>query len=483
MKILYYDCSAGISGDMHLGAMVDLGVPPAHLETELRKLGVAGWRLRFARDSRKGIGGTRANVLLDGEPDPAPVGHVADVASSSASRVTDPAYSAATFTPVAKTPTPLTPGHAPHEHRTHRDIVALIERSALADGVKHRALAIFAHLAEAEAKVHGVPVADVGFHEVGAVDSIIDIVAAAIALEWLQPDRILVSTVELGGGFVKCAHGRLPVPAPATAELLRGAPTRLGTVPFEATTPTGAAILVATADGFADRADFTLSRIGYGIGHKDGPVPNVLRVFLGSTTVAGIDDPGPSTVAGRADASPSTAALANVPLEAAGAPAVSASPETAAAVAPRQMAVVLECNIDDMTGETAGYVLEKLLTAGASDAWLTPIVMKKSRPALTFSVLCQPEKESALAELLLRETTTFGLRRREVGKYALERTVEEIVTPLGAVRVKTGWLDGRRLKSKPEHDDLRRLAQAHALPLREVERLVLAALAARDSAS
>ena len=471
-RILYYDCSAGISGDMHLGAMVDLGVPPEHLETELRKLGVAGWRLRFARDSRKGIGGTRADVLLDGEPDPTPVGHVGDVATTSASRVTDPAYSPATFTPVAKTPAPLRPGHASHEHRTHRDIVALIERSALADGVKRRALAIFARLAEAEAKVHGVPVANVGFHEVGAVDSIVDIVAAAIALEWLQPDRILVSTVELGSGFVHCAHGRLPVPAPATAELLRGAPTRLGTVPFEATTPTGAAILAASATAFADCTDFAIERIGYGIGHKDGPVPNVLRVFLATA-------PAPS----RAEAGPSTAAFANASRDAAGAPTVAASPESAGTVAPRETAVVLECNIDDMTGETASYVLEQLLVAGASDAWLTPIVMKKSRPALTFSVLCPPEKEAALAELLLRETTTFGLRRREVGKYALERTVEEIATPLGAVHVKTGWLDGRRLKSKPEHDDLRRLAEAHALPLREVERIVLAALAARDNAS
>ncbi len=460
MKILYYDCSAGISGDMHLGAMVDLGVPPEHLETELRKLGVAGWRLRFARDSRKGIGGTRADVLLDGEPDPlAPAGGRAEAGQPPAP----------TFTPVARTAAPLRPGQAPHEHRTHRDIVALIERSALADGVKRRALAIFARLAEAEAKVHGVPVAEVGFHEVGAVDSIVDIVAAAIALEWLKPDRILVSTVELGGGFVHCAHGRLPVPAPATAELLRGAPTRLGTVPFEATTPTGAAILAASATAFADRTDFAIERIGYGIGHKDGPVPNILRVFLATAPVAS-----------RAEAGPPTAAVANAPRDATGAPVVAASPETAAAVAPRQMAVVLECNIDDMTGETAGYVLEQLLAAGASDAWLTPIVMKKSRPALTFSVLCPPEKEAALAELLLRETTTFGLRRREVGKYALERTVEEIATPLGAVRVKTGWLDGRRLKSKPEHDDLRRLAQANALPLREVERIVLAALAQRD---
>ncbi|HQF38587.1 MAG TPA: nickel pincer cofactor biosynthesis protein LarC [Opitutaceae bacterium] len=455
-KVLYYDCSAGISGDMHLGAMVDLGVPPEHLEAELKKLGLPGWRLRFTRDSRKGIGGTRADVLLDGEPDPLAGSTVAQASLPAALGSAAPVAGlpgTTTFTPVAKLHAPLVPGHEPHEHRNHRDIVAMIEHSSLADGTKRRALAIFARLAEAEAKIHGMPVAEVGFHEVGAVDSIVDIVAAAIALEWLKPDRILVSTIELGGGFVKCAHGRLSVPAPATADLLRGAPTRLGTVPFEATTPTGAAILAASATEFTDRTDFTIERIGYGIGHKDGPIPNILRLFLGT----------------------------DIRREDTGASAVSAPPETAAAVAPCENATVLECNLDDMTGETAGYVLEKLLAAGASDAWLTPIVMKKSRPALTLSVLCPPEKESALTELILRETTTFGLRRREVGKLALERTLVEVATSLGNVRVKTAWLDGRPLKSKPEHDDLRRLAETHHLPLREVERHILAELAQRET--
>lgn len=445
-KVLYYDCSAGISGDMHLGAMVDLGVPPAHLETELRKLGLPGWRLHFTRDARKGIGGTRADVLLDGEPDPAAPVAGRDEASPSApaGQATAPA-----FTPVAKLHAPHRPGHEPHEHRSHRDIVALIERSTLADGVKRRALALFARLAEAEGKIHGVPPAEVGFHEVGAVDSIIDLVGAAIALEWLRPDRVLVSTVELGGGFVHCAHGRLPVPAPATADLLRGVPTRLGTVSYEATTPTGAVILAASATEFTDRTDFTIERIGYGIGHKDGAIPNVLRVFLGTAPVAG-----------RVEADPSAPVLASVP---------------------RETAVVLECNLDDLTGETAGYVLEQLLAAGASDAWLTPIVMKKSRPAFTLSALCPPEKESALAALILRETTTFGLRRREVGKLALERKSEVFALPFGTVRVKTAYLDGRPLKSKPEHDDLRRLAAEQQLPLREIERRVLAALAERDA--
>ncbi|HOG94070.1 MAG TPA: nickel pincer cofactor biosynthesis protein LarC, partial [Opitutaceae bacterium] len=378
-------------------------------------------KLQFTRDARKGIGGTRADVILDDDEhehhDSAPHSHPH------------------AHTPGAHSHTHSHEAHT-HEHRAHRDIVAMIERSSLAPGAKRRALAIFAHLAQAEAKIHGVSVDDVAFHEVGAADSIIDIVGAAIALDWLKPDRVYVSAVELGGGFVKCAHGRLSVPAPATAELLRSAPVRLGAAPFETTTPTGAAILIASADGFTNTMDFAIERVGYGIGHKDGPIPNLLRVFLASRATA--------------------------PTPAAAAPATSAG----------ATAIVLECNLDDMTGETAGYVLERLLAAGAGDAWITPILMKKSRPAMTLSALCAPEREAALTEIFLRETTTLGLRRREVGKLTLERTTEEIATSFGPVRVKTGWLDGRRLKSKPEHDDLRRIATERGLPLLDVEHAV-----------
>ena len=423
-RILYYDCSAGISGDMHLGAMVDLGVPADHLTRELGKLGLPGWKLQFTHDSRKGIGGTRADVILDDDGEH----EHHDSAPHSHPHVHTPGAHSHTHSHEHEAHT--------HEHRAHRDIVAMIERSSLAPGAKRRALAIFAHLAQAEAKIHGVSVDDVAFHEVGAVDSIIDIVGAAIAIDWLKPDRVYVSAVELGGGFVKCAHGRLAVPAPATAELLRSAPVHLGAAPFETTTPTGAAILVASADGFTNAMDFAIERVGYGIGHKDGPIPNLLRVFLATRATA----PTPATAA------PATAAGAT--------------------------AIVLECNLDDMTGETAGYVLERLLAAGAGDAWITPIVMKKSRPAMALSALCAPEREAALTEIFLRETTTLGLRRREVGKLTLERTTEEVATSFGPVRVKTGWLDGRRLKSKPEHDDLRRIATERGLPLLDVEHAV-----------
>jgi uncharacterized protein (TIGR00299 family) protein len=430
-RILYYDCSAGISGDMHLGAMVDLGVPSEHIEAELNKLGLPGWKLHFQKDARKGITGTRADVLLDGEgPVPAPQSHShgghahshgAEYGHSHGSEATD----------------------GGHEHRRHRDIVAMIQSSQLPEGTKTRSLAIFARLAAAEGKIHGVPPDEVTFHEVGAVDSIVDIVAAAIALEWLKPDRVHVSPVELGSGFVKCAHGRLPVPAPATAEILRGAPVRSGAVPFEATTPTGAAILAASAHGFTSKMDFTVERVGYGIGHKDGPIPNIVRVFLGQLPDAGVS-PQPT--------------------------------------GERETAVMLECNIDDMSGETAGYVLERLMAAGASDAWYTPIVMKKSRPATTLSVLCKPEHEDALTRIVLEETTTFGLRRCEVGKTALQRTTGEVLTEFGPIRVKTALLNGQPLKTKPEHDDLRRIAMERNLPLRVVEQAAYTALNQKEKA-
>lgn len=422
-RILYYDCSAGISGDMHLGALVDLGVPPEHLESELRKLGLPGWNLRFTRDARKGIGGTRADVLLDGEESSgeAAPGHAVPPAHSHSH------LGAAHFHDHGE----VEHSHD-HEHRRHSDIIAMIAASPLAETVKKRSLAIFARLAEAEAKIHGVAVADVTFHEVGAVDSIVDIVGAAIAIEWIKPDRIFSSTIELGSGFVKCAHGRLPVPAPATVEILRGVPVRRFSVPFEATTPTGAAILSANVHGFTDTMDFSIERIGYGIGHKDGPVPNILRVFLAQRQ-------------DKADA------------------------YTGRLAAGREEAVLLECNLDDMTGEEAGHVLDRLIAAGASDAWVTPIVMKKSRPAMQLSVLCPPAGESALSDLVLRETSTFGLRRRTVDKQVLERSFEEFPSSLGPVRVKSAWLEGRRIKWKFEYDELKRLAAEHNIPLRALE--------------
>jgi uncharacterized protein (TIGR00299 family) protein len=396
-RILYYDCFSGISGDMNLAAMVDLGVPEEHLRGELGKLGLPGWRLKFSRASKHGIGGTRADVDL--LPTPVKAGG-------------------------------LGPKPVSHDHRAYRDIKAMIEASGLSDPIKARALGIFGKLAVAEAKIHGTSVDEVGFHEVGAVDSIVDIVGAAICLDYLKPDRVLCSSVELGGGFVKCQHGLIPVPAPAVVELLKGVPVKSGAVMMETTTPTGAAILMASVDEFTDDARFRIARTAYGVGHRDAEIPNLLRVMLGERDLAGRTAAGPD---GSREA------------DAAG--------------------VLLECNIDDMSPEFHGYLFDRLFAAGADDVWITPIVMKKNRSAIALSAICPAPQEAALAEAMLRETTTFGLRRSQFRKTALDRETRTVKTGLGEVRVKTGYLDGEAIKSKPEYEDLRRIADERGMSI------------------
>jgi hypothetical protein len=395
-KVLYFDCFSGISGDMTMAALVDLGVSEELLRAELGKLGLPGWQLRLTRDARHGIGGTRADV------DIAPM----------------PVKSGSLLAPAAA------PGHA---HRAWRDIRALIEGSGLEPGVKSRALDIFGKLAKAEAKVHGTSVEEVAFHEVGAVDSIVDIVAAAICLDALAVDRVLCSSVELGGGFVKCQHGLIPVPAPAVVELLAGVPVKSGAVQMETTTPTGAAILAASVDEFTDDKRFRITRTAYGIGHRDTEIPNVLRVFLAER-----------------DATESEGSL-------------------------RQgEGVLLECNIDDMSPESHGFLMERLFAAGADDVWITPIVMKKNRSAIALSAMCAPDKEDNLAEAILRESTSIGLRRSRYRKTALDRETTTVATSLGNVRVKSAYLRGEKLKSKPEYEDLRAIAAEKGMSIAAV---------------
>jgi pyridinium-3,5-bisthiocarboxylic acid mononucleotide nickel chelatase len=406
-KILYFDCFAGISGDMTMAALVDLGVPEEQLRAGLARLGLPGWQLRLTRDSRHGIGGTRADVDLS----PTPL---------AAGALLAPARAAHEH------------GHEHHEHRSWRDIRAMIEGGGLDAGVKARALAIFGKLAEAEAKVHGVSVADVSFHEVGAVDSIVDIVAAAICLEYLAPDRVLCSSVELGGGFVKCQHGLIPVPAPAVVELLAGVPVKSGATQKETTTPTGAAILAASVDEFTDDKRFRITRSAYGIGHRDDEIPNVLRVFLGERVAS------------------------------------EASPRGSEGSLRCGEGALLECNIDDMSPESHGFLIERLFAAGADDVWITPIVMKKNRSAITLSAMCALDKEEALAEAILRESTSIGLRRSRYEKTALERETTTVATSLGEVRVKSAYLRGEKLKSKPEYEDLRAIAEKRGMSIEAV---------------
>lgn len=381
MKLLYYDCFSGISGDMNLGALIDLGVDPAYLKSALKKLPLEGYELKVGTAARKGITGTKVDVLSEtGE----------------------------------------------HAHRSFSTIRQIIEGSGLSEAARERSLDILSRLARAESKIHGIGIDEVHFHEVGAVDSIIDIVGAAICLEYLDVDAVWASPVEVGGGFVTCAHGTYPVPAPATAELLQGMPITTGAVPFETTTPTGAAILASTVQKFTDRLDFSLLKTGYGIGNRDTDIPNVLRVMLGE---------GDFAVAEEGE---------------------------------RQPALLVECNIDDMNPEFHDYVMDALFEAGAQDVFLTPIIMKKSRPAVTLSVLCGVGEAAAVSEILLRETSTFGIRTQKVEKTMLERKIAWVGTPYGEVRVKEAYFRGKKIKSKPEYEDCRKLAREQGVSIRDI---------------
>jgi uncharacterized protein (TIGR00299 family) protein len=389
LKILYYDCFAGISGDMNLGAMIDLGVDPEVLREELRKIEIGSYEIQVKRDQRRGIFGTKVDVILpSGEGAPAAHGH---------------------------------------GHRSFKDIAGLIEESNFSEGVKSTSLNIFVKIAEAEAKIHGHSIDEVHFHEVGAIDSIVDIVGAAICFEVLNVDKIISSPVQVGGGFVKCAHGMLPVPAPATAEILTGIPIRSGLVPFETTTPTGAAILAAAAGRFAERVDFTPLKIGYGIGQRDTDVPNVLRVFLGE-----MDDE-----------------KQDLDVEV-------------------KEACLMECNIDDMNPELYEGIVERLFEKGALDVYLTPIIMKKSRPAVKISILCDADHRRGLEEVLWLQTSTFGLRVNKISKLMLRRDVTTVKTKYGDLRVKNAYLRGERIKWKLEYEDAKRLAQEKGVSIKAI---------------
>ena len=380
MKILYYDCFSGISGDMNLGAMVDLGVDRDYLIGELSKLNLHEYEIAIYRDSKMGIEGSRVDVILKEE-------HQDD--------------------------------EHHHHHRNFENIKEIIMKSELNDNIKSLSLKMFKKVAEAEGKIHGKPINEVHFHEVGAVDSIVDIVGAAICNDYLNVDKVVCSTVEVGSGFAKCAHGVLPVPAPATVEILKGIPIKSERVPFEATTPTGAAILSALVDEYTDNRSFITHKVGYGVGKKDGTIPNLLRVFLGEEAENEI----------------------------------------------KSEAFILECNIDDMNPECYEYVVDRLFQAGAQDVYLTPIIMKKGRPAIKLSVLCSGEVEDTIKSILFMETTTLGVRKYLVEKSILDRVHDKVNTIYGEVRVKIALFQGNVIKHKFEYEDCKVLAKENNLPL------------------
>ncbi|NHZ47264.1 nickel pincer cofactor biosynthesis protein LarC [Nitratidesulfovibrio liaohensis] len=510
MKILFYDCFAGMSGDMHLAALLSLGVEPDYLRAELSKLGLDHeFELRVTPGMRKGIAGLRVDVVLAHEGPAAGQdceqsgehlhahgheldhhehhdhghghhhahhehgdhqhgdhhdhhhghhhAHPHDAAQHAAhdhahdhehAHEHDHNHEHAREHGHAHAHQ-HTHGHHHPPHRNLPDIEAIITASTLPEPVQRTSLAMFRKLAEAEAKVHGKPVDEVHFHEVGATDSIVDIVGAAICYHRLGVDAAWASPVELGGGFVRCAHGLMPVPAPATSEILSGIPTTRGATPHETTTPTGAAILATLVTRFTAAPRMAVQRTGYGIGHRDTELPNLLRVH-----VAEVDETHAALAAGGASSAASFA--------------TSGATSGIAAPLPTEPARLLQCNIDDMTAEQLAVAMEQLMDAGAMDVHFTPIMMKKGRPATCVSLLCAQNEQERFARLLFRHTTTLGIKSVPIDKLVLETRFERLETPLGPVTMKLALLDGEVLRAKPELEDCKALARKHSIPLADV---------------
>jgi len=402
----YFDCTFGASGDMVLGALIDAGVEVEYLRAELQKLGVGGYTLSAEKVVRQGISGTQVRVELE-EHHHAPAEHDQERHSEQ---------------------------HHAHQHgRGLNEVLHLIDGSGLSERVKRDSSAVFRRLAEAEGKVHGIPPAEVHFHEVGAVDAIVDIVGSCLGLEKLGVDTVYASAMPTGSGTVRCAHGLLPVPAPATLELFRACqvPTWSGPGAGELVTPTGAAIIGSLATFRQPR--LRLQRVGYGFGRTEFSWPNVLRLWLGT-------------------------AMAEEPQE--------------------NTLVMLETNIDDSPGELLGAAMEQLFAAGALDVYFTPIQMKKNRPAVQISVIAPRQREVELAQVILRETSSLGLRVREVSCWQARYETRTVSTPWGEVKAKVK-LSGDQAQVYPEYEDCLRLARENNLSLPEVYEYVRRTAAAQ----
>jgi uncharacterized protein (TIGR00299 family) protein len=384
MRLAYLDCSSGISGDMFLAALLDAGVEFDRLRAELAKIDLGPYEFTQSLAMRNGLAGNHVDIVA--------------------------------------------PGKQPHRHLSH--IEKLIGAAAFDATVKQKALQVFRRLGEAESKLHNQPIEKVHFHEVGAVDAILDIVGVCLGLAMLGNPELVCSPLNVGGGCVEAAHGTLPVPAPATAELLKGIPVYSSGVESELVTPTGAALVSTLATGFGPVPPIRIECIGYGAGTADLPAhPNIVRLMLGEKAEEVGVGPG------------------------------RAGDETV---------LVIEANIDDMNPQLYGYFAEKALAAGALDVTCTPVQMKKNRPGLMVSVLTRPEFESALTRLLFAETTTIGVRITEARRKVLDREVVTVETAYGAVKMKVARLEGNTANAAPEFEDCRRLAEEKSVPLKEV---------------
>lgn len=430
MKTLYLDLFSGISGDMFIGALVDLGVDPVNLEQELGKLKLDGYHLHFSRSHKGTINGVKFDVHLAGDHE-----HAAEASEGEHIHEHEPEHEHG-HAHAHSHGHEHRHGHASshsqvHEHeRSFSEIKQLILASALSPWVKEKSVAVFQRVAVAEGKVHGIPPQQVHFHEVGAVDSIVDIVGGCLGLELLGRPRVLASRVIDGNGWVDCAHGRFPIPTPATLAILgaRQVPVTQCNEPFELVTPTGAALVAEFAESFEPMKGLVADKIGFGLGTRENKTrPNVLRAILGSVQVD----------SGQYDWETDTIA-------------------------------VLESNLDDINAEVLGYFVEQALAQGALDVFQIPIQMKKNRPGVLLTVLCAEAEADKFSELILRETTSFGVRRYTAERRKLRREMIEVKTPLGKVAVKIGRLDGRVVQAAPEFESCKALAAAANMPIKQV---------------
>jgi uncharacterized protein (TIGR00299 family) protein len=454
MKTLYLDIFSGLSGDMLIGALIDLGVDPRRLQKELARLDLDGYRTHIKRGHKASIEGVKFDVQVAHE-------HTHEHSHGGGATHTHP------HTHEDKSHHHHDHGdlhehgheheHHDHDHdqekhehshghesegyghehshgRNYAQIREMINRSSLSDWVKQKAVAVFHRIAVAEGKIHGLPLEQVHFHEVGAVDSIVDIVGACIGLEILGKPRVVAAPVVEGTGWINCAHGRFPIPAPATLAILgaRGIPVSQCEEPQELLTPTGAALLAEFAESFGPMRDLVAERIGFGLGTRDNETrPNVVRAVLGETTA------------------PDQASATKHDWE-------------------TDTVTVLEANLDDLSGEILGYFVEKALGMGALDVFHTPIQMKKNRPGVLLTVLCAEGESDKFGELMLRETSTFGIRRYTAERRKLRREFTKVKTSFGEVTLKLGKLDGKLIQAAPEYESCKAVAEKAGVPLKEI---------------
>ncbi len=473
MRIAYLDCFAGISGDMFLGALIDAGVDPRILQDAAAAMDL-GASLKIETVDRSGISCTKVHVL-EGEhlADQAPKASVLPEQHSPASHShpleTQHQHKIGVPHTHAEEPDHLHEHTHEHKHTHGRSLTVireLIRTSALPSPVIRTAIRAFEHLGASEASIHNVPVDQIHFHEVGAVDAIVDIVAASAGIHALGAERWLASPLNLGGGMVDCAHGRFPVPAPATADLLRGLPTYSASIQMELVTPTGAALIRTLVEDhgltFGPQPAMSVARIGYGAGTRNPlKFPNVLRLSLGETTEASAQVHMPvlhSSQPHRDERETSTTLN----------PHTHHDPHS-------ETVTVLETALDDLSPQLLAHVAERALALGALDVMLTPVIMKKGRPGTLITVLCNPSESVGMQRLLLTETSTLGVRIREDRRACLQRVFETVRTPYGPIRIKIGILNNEVLNTNPEFEDCREAAAAHNVPLKQVQQAAIAA--------